>query len=172
MRQRKLVLSLTLLVVAATAFTLSQAIAGSAADASKRDVLINATRTSAASGEVVTLTGSGVFSLKEPTALFVRGYFLHKRADGSVVAEGYWKATKLESFKSFGGVPGTPLEGGRAVFDVTFFPRGGAPSVTFHNLTVTCVVGNPPKGAEEGVTVGPFTKTIEHPHRFTLFLTV
>ena len=60
--------------------------AGSAADASKRDVLINATRTSAASGEVVTLTGSGVFSLKEPTALFVRGYFLHKRADGSVVA--------------------------------------------------------------------------------------
>lgn len=42
---------------------------------------------------------------------------------------------------------------------VALFPNAGEP-ITGVPMTITCLVGAPPRGAEEGMTIGSFTNTI------------
>ncbi len=140
----------------------------------RRDVQINRTKTEFASGpnegDFVYLWGAG--SWDTATGLLnIGGRILHKGADGSTVAKGYWKATEFVSFTSYGTV-GAPivLEGGLLVLEVKVFPSDGSP-VVVDDFTVDCLLGTPPAGAEEGVRIPSIglTESIEEPGRFTVF---
>ena len=144
-------------------------------DLTRRDLSINRTKTEFASGpsegDVVYFWGTG--SWDTATGLVnIGGRILHKHADGSVVAKGFWKATGFVSFTSFGsGEPPLPLlEGGVLVLQVKVFPSDGPP-VVVDDFTVTCLIGTVPAGVEEGVTIPSIgaTEPIDEPGRFTLF---
>lgn len=164
-------LTLALLSVAALALGLTQAGVGNAT-AEHRDLLINRMKTQAPNGDVVTLWGSGVWNTATNAVEGVRGAFVHRTADGELVARGFWRATGVNSFTSYGTDPADPaLEGGELVLDVVFNPdKRREPSVTFQDFTVVCLVGTPPEGAEEEVTFGPFQMPVHGEHQFTLFI--
>jgi hypothetical protein len=75
-----------------------------------------------ATGDTMTLTGTGQFTPSRRLATG-GGTFVHKKADGSLVAQGYYYVTKLLSFRVGGGEPpkvvdrvtgrlqGSPLDG-------------------------------------------------------------
>ncbi len=118
----------------------------------------------AANGDTITVYGSGVFDTTAATVT-AGGSFVHKTASGALVARGSWFATTFGSFVSFGSghffQPVRPpgLRGGHLEIRVILQPTGGAatPELT---MVVVCLLGSPPPGAEEGVTVGQFSKIV------------
>lgn len=107
-------------------------------------------------GDTIRLTGSGAFDTAARTVV-ADGSFTHIKADGSVFARGTWQATAFTSFVSFGG-ENNGVQGGMLVIVVTLFPAGGSPVVGL-TMTVTCEIGSPPTGTEEGTTLGDFTES-------------
>ncbi len=109
------------------------------------------------SGESIRVTGDGSFDTAAGTVV-ASGSFTESSSSGSVIARGTWNATAFVSFSPFGG-PSPGLQGGQLVMTVTLFPHGGPPQPGL-SMSVTCLVGSPPPGAVEGVTVGDFTGVI------------
>ena len=157
------------------ALTVSMAGSGSATP-DHRDLLLNREKSVFTAGpfkgDNVTFFGSGTWSMATGQ-VWASGSFFHRHPNGSLAARAVWVVTGVESFHSFGTIPGTPLEGGVLVLDVKFYPPEGAP-FTVNDFTITCVVGSPPPGAEEGVTVASIglTEPVDQQHRFNLFLQI
>lgn len=139
-----------------------------------RDLVLSRTLTEATTGpfagDTLELFGAGSFNLRAMTA-DARGTFIHRHSDGSLVEAGIWIARRVVSFESFGTTPEGLLEGGVAVLVVDAYDHEGNFVVRSDDVTITCLFGNPPPDAEEGVTIASlgFTEPIETPHRFTLF---
>ena len=175
MRRTRLAVTLGLLVAAVLAINVAVAGFGSATT-DHRDLLLNRVRSEFATGDFagdhVTFYGSGTWSMTENT-IDARGVLIHQMSDGKLVARAIWKAVGVESFTSYGTITGTPLEGGVLVLDVRFFPPEGEP-FTVNDFTVTCLVGTPPAGVEEGVTIPSLglTEPVDEEHRFTLFFQI
>lgn len=119
-----------------------------------------------ASGDVVTLTGSGQAAPKRGTATG-GGTFVHKHADGSPFAHGVYYVTGFDTFEGAGGtLVGTGLidgigtleqtTGGVLVMRVALKPSGGGSLVGI--LQVDCDLPGGEQGPKEGVAlaVGPF----------------
>jgi hypothetical protein len=101
----------------------------------------------AANGATVEMTGEGTLSVHHASASGGGG-FTQLDPNGNVVASGTWVANGLSSFGSYGTI-GDNLYGGQAVLSVTLTPDSGG---SFSGvLWVTCLVGNPPAGMEEGI---------------------
>ena len=114
----------------------------------------------APNGDRIELTGAGLFAV-QPKSASGGGTFVHRDANGTVLASGTWTATELLSYHSYGCgvVMGTPLPdnlcGGAVKFRVTLAtPLGQLPGI----MTIFCIVG--PKAPSshdsetgEGVTV-------------------
>ncbi len=120
----------------------------------------------AASGDLVTLTGSGEAAPKKGTATG-GGTFVHKHASGVEVAHGVYQVTGFESFKAAGGSLvgsgridgiGTLREttGGVLMLKVALMPAGGGSLAGV--LGVDCHLPASEIPITEGVTlsVGPF----------------
>ncbi len=120
----------------------------------------------AASGDVVTLTGSGQ-AAPEKRAATGGGTFVHKHANGTEVAHGVYHVTGFNSFKAAGGsLVGTGLidgigtlkqtMGGVLLLQVALMPSGGGSLAGV--LGVDCNLPGVKFQIEEGVTlaVGPF----------------
>ena len=120
----------------------------------------------AASGDIVTLTGSGEVEPKRGRATG-GGTFVHNHSDGSEVAHGVYTVTGFTSFTPAGGtLVGLPLSdgigrldqtmGGKLALQVALMPSaGGSLSGT---LEVDCTIPGVELRLEEGVnlSVGPF----------------
>src|SRR6266566_2796582 len=103
-------------------------------------------------GDTVEIAGDGTLNptTREATG---GGTFIHHLADGSVFAHGTWEAVGLIAFRSYGTivVDGATLEGGLALIRVAIHPSEFQ-GVTFSGiLTVDCIIGDAPAGADEGV---------------------
>jgi hypothetical protein len=128
-----------------------------AADVTYSFELLGPQITASSSGASIAMTGAGSFNTTTGTVV-ASGSFAQFNANGSVAAHGMWSATSFVSFDSFGGAnPG--LQGGQLVMIVTLFPKGGPPQ-TGLSMSITCLVGSPPPGAIEGVTIGNFTTPV------------
>ncbi len=82
------------------------------------------------------------------------GTFTHFSSGGAPVATGEITATGLQSFQFYGcGLPGFPdFCGGRALISVHLEATvGGTVVEADGTLTVDCLIGSPPAGADEGV---------------------
>ncbi len=104
---------------------------------------------SAENGDTLALTGTGSFNVSSKS-VSGGGTFTHKNASGTVLASGTWTATRLSSFHGYGcGGNGFPDNfcGGRAEMLIHL---SLGPDATLH---IDCLIGSPPKGAFEGVTV-------------------
>jgi hypothetical protein len=108
-------------------------------------------------GSTITMSGHGLLTAGPGNAASGGGTFsLNTGGSGS------WSVTGVQGFVSYGPAgPGFPsgLFGGEAKLDITL--SNGASGV----LTVTCVLGSPPAGKMEGITVivgtgGQFTKPV------------
>lgn len=107
----------------------------------------------ASNGHTVEVTGSGTLSI-HPKSVTGAGTFVHKDAEGDVLAEGTWTAEQLISFHSYGSgsVQGLPeeLEGGLALIRVGLYVGGEKVSTAI--LQVDCLLGDKiPSGAAEGI---------------------
>ncbi len=104
-------------------------------------------------GDRIEITGQGTL---QPSANKATGggTFVHKHGS-KVVGQGTWTATSLVSFISYGTSPEVlpaNFEGGLSVMTVHLTSADG--SVQFDGvLTVDCLIGSVPAGAEEGVTL-------------------
>ncbi len=118
---------------------------------------------SAANGDTIQLAGQGTISTGEGNndgagSASGQGTFIHKNAQGGVIATGTWEANSLLSFTPYGSgsVQGLPanFQGGLATISVTIIPNDAPEGTVFHGtLTVDCGLGNPPPTAKEGVTL-------------------
>jgi hypothetical protein len=119
-----------------------------------------------AAGDTLGVTGEGTWSV-HPKSTNVSGAFTFTAADGTTFS-GTWTANDLVTFQPYGcgQVFGNPLPpnfcGGRVVFDVTATTPFG---LQRGQLTVFCVIGNPPPSVEEGIaavipSVGDFSRHI------------
>lgn len=118
----------------------------------------------AANGEMVTITGSGVFSV-HPKTISATGTFTSP-SSGS----GTWVATQLLDFQPYGCgiIFGTPIPpnlcGGELILRVAL--TDSTSGQQFDGvLWVQCLIGNPPPSAAEGarldiVGVNNFNKTV------------
>ncbi len=103
-------------------------------------------------GSTITLTGSGTFSAGPGNTAGGGGtYSLSAGGSGR-----FW-VTGIQGFVSYGDAGSPGLFGGEAKLNVTL--SNGASGV----LTIICLLGSPPAGKEEGITVilgngGQFTK--------------
>lgn len=107
---------------------------------------------SASNGDIITLAGSGTFSIN-PKSVTGSGWFKHTNAAGAVLGMGTWSATQLISFHSYGNsFPDVPaeLEGGLALIRIHLSPAAGGPGFDAV-LQVDCLLGKPPAGAHEGI---------------------
>jgi hypothetical protein len=107
-------------------------------------------------GSTITMDGHGTFTAGPGNTASGGGSY-SMRSGGS----GTWTVTGIQGFVSYGSgaAQGLPpaFTGGEAKLDVTL--SNGASGV----LTIFCVLGSPPAGKEEGITVilgngGQFTK--------------
>jgi len=173
--RRRIVVSMAALVLALSA-VLAVSMGIGSADAAHRDLLINRMKTEFTSGpftgDTITFYGSGFWNTVTG-AVDIQGMAVHKGADGGLVDRLTWKATGVESFESFGTLPGTPLEGGVLVLDAIIRPPDG-PRLTVEDFTVVCLIGDVPPGFDEAVHIPSLglDHTVHAPHRFTLFLQV
>ncbi len=133
----------------------------------------------AANGDRIEIIGEGELSI-HPKSVTGGGTFVHKDADGNVLAHGTWAAVRLVSFQSYG--PSTPdfdptFEAGTAVIAVDLSPDGGGPSIG-GTFTLGCILPGPgeaddPGGAFEGMKLslrgGPNFNRIDPPS-LTLFI--
>jgi hypothetical protein len=114
---------------------------------------------SASDGATITISAAGSFHVASHKANGT-GTFVHKAADGTVLATGTFSVTRLTSFAPFGcGVAGgQPLPpflcGGFAVFQVHVVghPVSGGTEQFNAVFTIDCQIGSPPPGAMEGIT--------------------
>lgn len=106
-----------------------------------------------ASGSTVTLVGTGMFKAGPQMAASGGGTYTIKNASGATLASGTWMVTGMLGFVSYGcGVAGgEPLPanfcGGEVKLRVTLTGAGDGV------MTITCLVGLPPAGKEEGTTL-------------------
>lgn len=107
----------------------------------------------ASNGETITLTGSGHFSVHRNESGTGGGTFSHA-TPGEPTIDGTWTQTGFVMFVLYGcGFLGDPdLCGGRAILNVEFTPTGTTLKIP-GKLTVTCLIGDPPAGADEGIRV-------------------
>jgi hypothetical protein len=92
-------------------------------------------------GATVELQGEGTLTIHSKS-VSGEGEFSYGGVSGT------FEATQLLSFVSYGSVPGPcppECEGGRALIRVHLSNGSDA------TLTVTCLIGNPPGGADEGI---------------------
>jgi hypothetical protein len=118
---------------------------------------------SAANGDTISLAGQGTISTGENEndgagSATGHGTFVHRNAEGGIIAHGTWRATDLLSFTPYGNgsVQGLPanFQGGLATISVTIRPDGAAHHIVLHGiLAIDCALGNPPASAKEGVTL-------------------
>lgn len=154
-------------IVASLAFLAPLLAAPAAAnDATVSFNLVGPNITRAADGATLRTTGSGSFDSGAGT-IVASGSFTHFLSNGTVFANGTWKATAFVSFRPFGG-PNAGTQGGVLHLIVTLFPDGGAP-VTGLSMSITCRI-NAPAGftEEEGVTLDLFTEKIRGATQFHL----
>ncbi len=128
----------------------------------------------ASNGDTIEVTGSGTLSI-HPKSVTGEGTFVHKDAEGDVVAEGTWTAEQLLSLHSYGSASaqGLPeeLEGGLALIRVGLYVEGD--KVGTATLQIDCVLGDKiPNSATEGIRLavqsGPnFNKEVSG---FTVFI--
>lgn len=104
----------------------------------------SATSKDAATGDTITITGSGHFTPSNRRAAG-GGTFAHKKADGSVVAQGFYRVTKFRSFRAGGG-KAPPLTGNIATGQGS--PLDG--TLRF-NVQVVPEVDGKPQAAQAGV---------------------
>jgi hypothetical protein len=108
----------------------------------------------AANGELVSITGEGLFSI-HPKTVSASGTFTHSDGHGNVVANGTWVATRLLSFQPYGcgvvlGIPLPPnLCGGKLVLRVLL--TNSSSGQQFDGvLWIFCIIGpNPPNSHDE-----------------------
>jgi hypothetical protein len=120
-----------------------------------------------AAGDTLGVTGHGTWSV-HPKSTDASGAYTFMSADGTTTFSGTWTANVLVDFQPYGCgvVLGNPLPpdfcGGRVVLAITattpFGPQSG-------QLTIFCVIGNPPPSVEEGIaavvpSVGDFNQHI------------
>ncbi len=120
----------------------------------------------AATGDVVTLTGSGEARPDDRNAAG-GGTFMHKHADGSEVAHGIYVVTAFKSFKNgHGSLSPTPLQDGighKNQTDSGILSLGikafavGAAGPIDAKLGVECALPNDTSGAVEGITLDVLT---------------
>jgi len=139
-----------------------------------RDFEINRTLTLATTGpdagDTVGLYGTGTFDHVTGQVDGQGSYTLRDKS-GHVIARGSWHAMHVESWISYGSPDGV-VEGGKLVLSVAIYNPDDTLFTITNDFTITCLIGNPPPGSEEGVTdpaLG-YTQPIEGAHRFTLFL--
>jgi hypothetical protein len=113
-------------------------------------------------GATITLVGAGIFDPATSTANG-DGTFEHRDKNGALVGSGTFVVTGFTKWTPYGcgTVFGTPLPpkqcGGKltVTVDLTGHPASN-PSATVMfsgTLVVTCLVGTPPNGADEGITL-------------------
>jgi len=119
-----------------------------------------------AAGDTLAVSGDGTFGVHAKSASGA-GDYTFTGADGTTFS-GTWKVNGLVTYQPYGcGVLfGTPIPsdlcGGRLVLGVTATtPFGPQPA----QLTVICLIGNPPPSSEEGInavipSVGSFNRQI------------
>ena len=163
-----------LLVVLATLGLMLGTTAPASAATRHRDFEINRTLTLATAGpdtgNTVGLYGSGTFD-HVTGQVDGQGSYTLRDPSGHVLARGSWHAMHVESWTSYGSPDGF-VEGGQLVLSVAIYNPDGTLFTITNDFTITCLIGNPPPGAEEGVTdpaLG-YTQPIDGAHRFTLFL--
>jgi hypothetical protein len=105
----------------------------------------------AANGDWIEIIGEGELSI-HPKSVTGGGTFVHKDADGNVLAEGTWAAVRLESFQSYG--PSTPdfppsWEAGKAIIAVDLSPDGGGPGIG-GTFTLSCILPGPGEADDPG----------------------
>ena len=133
--------------------------------------------TDAATGDVVTLTGSGEAAPKMEMATG-GGTFVHRRANGTEVAHGVYKVTGFQSFKAAGGslAPtgladgiGTLAQtmGGLLVVKIAAMPSTGGPVAGV--LGIDCALPGVEFPIEEGVHLDLLTFHFKQSKGFTLF---
>ncbi len=106
----------------------------------------------AANGDMVSITGDGVFSV-HPKTVGANGTFTHSDSQGNVLGSGTWVATQLLSFQPYGcgvvlGFPIPPnLCGGKLMLRVQLSSASGQ----FEGiLSVFCIIGpNPPNSHDD-----------------------
>jgi hypothetical protein len=119
-----------------------------------------------AHGDSLGVTGHGTWSV-HPKSTDISGAYTFTGADGTSFS-GTWTADALIDFQPYGcgQVFGNPLPsnfcGGRLVLAVTATTPFGLSS---GQLTIFCVIGNPPPSVEEGIaavipSVGDFNRHI------------
>lgn len=105
----------------------------------------------AANGDTVEVSGGGTFSI-HPKSVTGEGTFIHRNADGDVLAAGTWKVEELLSFHSYGSgaAQGLPedFEGGLALIRVGLYV--GGTKVASAVMQIDCTLGKPPAGSIEG----------------------
>jgi hypothetical protein len=120
-----------------------------------------------AAGDTIAVTGRGTFGV-HPKSASGTGHYTFTGADGTTFS-GTWTVNGLIDFQPYGcGVVfGTPLPpdfcGGRVDLDVTATTPSGLLQPA--QLTIYCVIGDPPPSVEEGVrivvpSVGNFNRQI------------
>ncbi len=109
----------------------------------------------AANGDRIEINGDGELSI-HPKSVTGGGTFVHKDADGNVLAEGTWAAVRLMSFQSYGPSPDFPsiFEAGKAIIAVDLSPDGDGPSIG-GTFTLVCILpggrADDPGSAFEGM---------------------
>ena len=154
---RRLLASRGLPIVSLVVVLLALVRIAAAADLTYSFELLGPQISTSSSGASISMTGTGSFDTTTGTVV-ASGLFVQFNANGSLAAHGTWSATSFVSFDSFGG-PNPGLQGGQLVIIVTLFPKGGPPE-TGLSMSVTCLVGSPPPGAIEGVTIADFTTPV------------
>jgi hypothetical protein len=103
-----------------------------------------------ANGRILEVVGHGTFVKGHPDSVTGGGTSVVTDDAARVLAHGRWKATKLDSFTSFGNGSGLPedFEGGLARIDIRILPAGVMPFAG--NLQIHCAINKP--GSIEGVT--------------------
>ena len=118
----------------------------------------------AANGDTIQLAGQGKISTGENDnddgagSATGHGTFVHKNAEGGVIAHGTWMAKSLVSFTPYGSgsVQGLPanFQGGLATISITIRPDDAPRGTVIHGiLAIDCALGHPPTTAKEGVTL-------------------
>jgi hypothetical protein len=121
----------------------------------------------ASNGDTIEVSGAGSFNMQPKSvsgdapvieAAFgsVPRTFIHRDAQGNVLAEGTWESTAVLAYRSFGpateeqnaelGLP-AGSEGGEVLIKVALFVDGA--HVADGILTIVCELGKPPKNSEE-----------------------
>jgi hypothetical protein len=105
----------------------------------------------AANGDMVSITGDGVFSV-HPKTVGANGTFTHSDSQGNLLGSGTWVATQLLSFQPYGcgvvlGFPIPPnLCGGKLMLRVQLTSESGQ----FEGiLSVFCIIGPDPPNSHD-----------------------